>query len=296
MMFSRIRETMTMTHRERLLAVLNYQPYDRLPVVHFGYWGATLEKWAAEGHLTETEAAGWQDGNAVDVALSRKLGFDFNYYMAAGFNCSLLPTFAREVLEVLPDGARKVMNEEGVVVLEKPGTVSIPAEIDHTLKSRADWEEHYLPRLAFHQDRVRKTAILVNEQMVPYESGGLDFLREDTREYPYGLFCGSLFGVIRNIVGIVNVSYMYAEDPVLYQEIIDTMGELCYQVVARVLRDGAKFDFGHFWEDICFRSGPLVIPSVFDELVGPHYHRITALLKAHDIPWSRSIVMAVLMR
>ncbi len=37
-----------MTNRERAKAVLRYQEYDRLPVVHFGYWGETLQKWAAE--------------------------------------------------------------------------------------------------------------------------------------------------------------------------------------------------------------------------------------------------------
>ena len=42
-----------MNHRERALAVLNYQPYDRLPIVHFGYWNETLDKWAEEGHITK---------------------------------------------------------------------------------------------------------------------------------------------------------------------------------------------------------------------------------------------------
>ena len=31
--------------------LLNYQTYDRLPIVHFGFWEETLEKWVAEGHL-----------------------------------------------------------------------------------------------------------------------------------------------------------------------------------------------------------------------------------------------------
>ena len=51
-----------MNDRERTLAVLRYQPYDRLPVVHFGYWDETLVKWAQEGHITEEEAKSWFDG------------------------------------------------------------------------------------------------------------------------------------------------------------------------------------------------------------------------------------------
>ena len=35
-----------MTNRERLTALLRYRTVDRMPVVHFGFWGETLEKWA----------------------------------------------------------------------------------------------------------------------------------------------------------------------------------------------------------------------------------------------------------
>ena len=102
-------------------------------------------------------------------------------------------------------------------------------------------------------------------------------------ENPYGLHCGSLYGVIRNWLGLVNSAYLQVDDPVLFDEMIQTVGELCYQCTERALESGTKFDFGHFWEDICFRSGPLINPRVFWEKVGPHYTRITDLLKQHEI-------------
>ena len=46
---------------------------------------------------------------------------------------------------------------------------------------------------------------------------------------------------------------------------------------------GARFDIGHFWEDICFKNGPLVNPSFFAEHVGPHYKRITDIVHKHGI-------------
>ena len=51
----------------------------------------------------------------------------------------------------------------------------------------------------------------------------------------------------------------------------------------QVLDTGAEFDYAHFWEDICFKNGPLVVPSIFDEYIGPHYKRITDLLHAHGV-------------
>ena len=38
-----------MNHRERVRAVLHYENYDRMPLVAFGYWQQTLEKWEKEG-------------------------------------------------------------------------------------------------------------------------------------------------------------------------------------------------------------------------------------------------------
>ncbi len=272
-----------MNHRERVKAILYYENYDRMPVVHFGYWSDTLQKWMREGHLRPEDIEGYGDGNEVDRLLDAKIGWDFNWARYFSPRSGLFPSFECTVLETLPDGRRKILNSEGVVVLEKPGTTSIPSEVDHTLKTRADWEEHYRHRLQWDAARVLEALVQAEDTPIPFGDGGLEYLRREDRDIPYGLHCGSLFGLIRNIVGVTGASYLYAEDPELYEEIIDTIGELVYQCTAHVLEQTDAFDFAHFWEDICFKNGPLVIPSVFDALVGPHYKRITGLLTRHGI-------------
>ena len=92
-----------------------------------------------------------------------------------------------------------------------------------------------------------------------------------------------MYGNIRNWLGIEGLSYLYADDEELYDEVINTVGNLCYKVTEAILSSGVKFDFGHFWEDICFKNGPLVSPSIFYEKVGPHYKKITNLLHEHGI-------------
>jgi hypothetical protein len=272
-----------MNNRQRVMAVLNYQPYDRLPVAHFGFWGETLQKWAAEGHLTADEAATWADGNPTDAVISAKLGFDLNYYSVFHLQTHLLPAFESRVIEELPDGSRKLLNAEGVIVLAKPDATGIPHEFEHLLKGRKEWEEHYLPRLQYREERITKALVRVNDRMIPFDQGGLDFLRQGTRDYVYGLHCGSLYGNIRNILGLVGSAYLLADDEALFDEIIHTVGELCYRCVKTALESGAKFDFAHFWEDICFKSGPLIRPSVFKAKVGPHYKRITDLVHNYGL-------------
>ena len=258
-----------MTNRERALAILNYNDYDVMPIVHFGFWDETIDKWISEGHLPES-ARNWGDGNEIDKMITEKLGFDFNWSSCVGGNSNLFPAFSEKVIETMPDGSEKFLNSDGVVVLRKKGAGSIPAEIDHLLKDRKSWEEHYLPRLQFSEDRI------------DYEL--LKTLTDDSdRQAPIGIFCGSLYGNFRNIAGVEGSSYLLCDDEDLYDEIINTYGELQYKNVEAILKTGAKFDIGHFWEDICFKNGPLVIPDIFKEKVGPHYKKITSLLNDYGI-------------
>jgi len=116
-----------------------------------------------------------------------------------------------------------------------------------------------------------------------FDQGGLAVLKEAAWEKPLGLHCGSLLGQIRNVLGLENTCFLQADDPVLFDEIIDTVGDLCYQCVKYTLETGAQFDFAHFWEDICFKNGPLISPKVFAERVGPHYKRITDLVSQYGL-------------
>jgi uroporphyrinogen decarboxylase len=272
-----------MTNKERAMAVLNYQPYDRIPIVHFGFWNETLQKWQEEGHVTSEQADNWCDCTPIDKQIGDKLGFDFGWYNCFSPAIGLLPAFDEKVIEELPDGTTKVLDCNGAIVLRKAGAGSIPAEVDHLLKNRQSWEEHYLHRLQFVKERVTDANVNTGIEFKPFLKGGLEFLKDANRQNPLGLFCGSLFGQIRNWIGVENISYMYMDDEPLYDEIINTVGELCYKCTETALASGAKFDFVHFWEDICFKNGPLVIPSVFAQKVGPHYERITNLVRAYGI-------------
>jgi uroporphyrinogen decarboxylase len=265
------------------MAVLNYTDYDRFPVVHFGFWAETLQKWAAEGHISSEEANSWYDGNPVDATVGRKLGFDCNYYSCFHPITRIYPQFEPKEIKTFPDGSKHILNSEGVTVLQMSGAGSIPSEIEHLFKGRKEWEEHYKHRFQFTPDRVFKANVRVNEKMISFNDGGMEFLKSDNRDYIYGLHCGSLFGQIRDFIGVENCSYLYVDDEPLFDEIIQTVGELCYQCVKATLETGAKFDFAHFWEDICYKNGPLVTPAVFDEKVGPHYKRISALLNKYEI-------------
>ncbi len=272
-----------MTERENFLAILKYQDYSHIPIVHFGFWDELLEKWSQEGYILTEEAENWSDGNYYDLKITRHLGFDYNYHNMFCPKSRIFPEFEEKVIEKFDDGTMHLQNIDGVIVLKRDEAGSIPGEIDHLLKDRAAWEEHYKWRYQFSPKRVEDSMVRVNDKFVPYNQGGLEFLKKDERDYPYGLHCGSLYGQIRDVIGLVGISYMMVDDEPLFDEIIETVADMNYQMVKYVLESGAKFDFAHFWEDICFKSGPLISPKVFDVKVGPHYKRITDLVKQYGI-------------
>ena len=80
------------------------------------------------------------------------------------------------------------------------------------------------------------------------------------------------------------MSYLlYDEDEELFGDIIDTFAELQYQCTKAVLETGAHFDFAHYWEDICFNSGPLLNPKIIEKYCAKHYAKRNELLHSYGI-------------
>ena len=272
-----------MNNRERILAILNYKKYDRMPLLHFGYWRETLLKWANEGHISVDQAKSWGDGNPTDDEITNLLGFDSNWARTFNPGVYLDPGFEHKVIKTLPDGSRHERNGHGVTILVKNDTVSIPAEIEHLLVDRASWEKHYKHRFQYSESRVKRGGVNVNGKTVKAGEGGLDYLKTGERDCFYGIYCGSMIGHLRDIVGVVGLSYLIADDRELVDEMVETIGDLAYRCIKEALETGAKFDFAHFWEDICFKNGPLVSPRFFKTKICPQYERITSLLKEYGI-------------
>jgi len=228
---------------ERLKAILNYEKYDRMPACYFSFWTEACEKWAQQGHITAEQARGsaWL-GSVAEKEVARKLGFDFGYHNVFPILPAwglLNPAFEPKVLKENPDGSREFFNPDGVVVVQKDDAGSIPAEIDHTLKDRASWEEHYKARVPFSDEAIKKATVYTPTEELVFEAGGLDFLKQPDRENPIGLMIGSLLGKIRDWLGVVGLSYMIMDDEELLDEIIQAVSDSCYARTEYLLKAGA---------------------------------------------------------
>ena len=263
-----------MTNRERLSAVLHYQTFDRMPIMHFGFWPETLEKWSAQGFLSDDEmypirnrGNNSMDGSEGELTIARKLGFDDNFLVYTGqrdawSNVPLFPPFEEKIVRNLDENHFVKINRDGVYVKGRAGATSIEEEIEHSVTDRKTWEQNYLPRLAWNDERLNMEAI---NKLI--QAG-------DSRERHTCVYCGSLFGKLRNYWGIVEISYLQADDPGLFEECVNNVADACFTITKKTLETGVEVDFAHFWEDICYNHGPLIQPQIFRNKFGKHYRRI----------------------
>lgn len=95
---------------------------------------------------------------------------------------------------------------------------------------------------------------------------------------------GSLYGWLRNWMGVEGISYLLHDDPALFGEMVRTAADCICGVLETTLRRGGVFDGCMIWEDMCFNKGPLISPNHIRQFLLPHYRRIVEVLHRHGVP------------
>lgn len=246
-----------MTSRERFLATMYYEERDRCPWGEMGFWPETLDRWHREG---------WPE----DVYLNAFFGFD-RVREHVGVSFDFIPAFKSEVLEE-DETHRIVRRSTGIVVKEFKGELSnrMPQWLDFPLKTRRDWEETIKPRLdprsplrypEFWDEQVR-------------------IFRQ--RNYPLALRMGSIYGWLRNWMGLEGISIALYDDPEWIQEMMNYLVDFCCICGELALRD-ADLDYILLWEDMACKTGPLISPEMFQRFMLDPYKKLTGFIRDHGV-------------
>ena len=163
-----------------------------------------------------------------------------------------------------------VLNEGGQTVrVFKDNPQKMPTYLDHPVKDRASWEEY-------------------RKRLDPNSPGRLpadwdDYVQKmNSKTEPVRLNVGSFFGFLREWMGLERLLYMFHDDPVLVEDMMEQVCLLEEECLKRILKD-LKVDFAFFWEDMCFKTGPLISPAMFKKFMVPRYKRVTDILHSHGI-------------
>ncbi len=240
-----------MNTRELFNAVMHYEPYDRMPVFHWGGWGETVARWRGEGlpeGVSEHEFF-----NASPLCCGIPVNLD------------LFPLFEEEVLEETASSVVMRQND-GVIARLFKGKSSIPTYIDYILKDPTGWPE-YEKRLQPDPARLPQN---------------LDEILEQARnsDLPVSINTMSLVGYLRNWMGVENMAMASMVYPDFFAHTVDVISDLVCWAIDQIAPK-VKIDIGWGWEDICFRTGPLIQPDAFAKLCVPGYRKIADKLRSY---------------
>ena len=247
----------SLTDRERFNRQMHYESVDRCFNMEFGFWEENFEQWSlfVDNYITNNEEA------------DRFFNFDvIKLYEYPWMN----PAFEQKVIKETPD-KQIIINQDGLLA-EMPidGHSTIPHFIKSSIVTPDDWNKCKQERLR-RGDPGRKTNVEVLKKRYPPD-----------RDFPLGLWCGSMIGKIRNMLTFEGLAYACLDYPDMIEDMVETCCVLVEDHLDQVLGQ-IDFDFAWGWEDICFKSGPIVSVDFFKNVVVPRYKRINSKLKTHGI-------------
>ena len=278
---------MNISPRERFLGICRFE---RLGDLYYSdsFWRRTLREWVKQGapeqildrdmrflddyfqfnrrgrSLPEIRSGQeWSKGEVRNLAHGIRAG-----------NWAIVPIVPGYEPRIVEEDERTVtmINGDGQTIRLFIGrTGKMPTFLDWPVKDRATWEE-YKKRL---------------DPNTPerWPSDWDAYVKEKNKlgeEYPISLAVGGLYGYPREMVGTERFLYMFHDDPVLVEDMMEQMCYLETEIVKRVVKD-IRIDQATFWEDMAFKTGPLISPAMVRKFMMPRYKRITELLRSNGV-------------
>ena len=247
-----------LTARERFVRQMNFQSVDRCFNMEFGYWDENFREWKIfrDNHITSNEAADHFFGFDRFEVIVPRVWMD--------------PPLEPRVVETTST-SRIVMDSDGVLTeIPLDGHDTIPRFLKSSITTPDDWKrfrDHHFRRDS--PGRIPDIAKLKRRHPAD-------------RDYPLGIYCGSMIGKIRDLLTFEGLAYAVYDYPEMVEEMVERCCVLVEDALDRLLPH-FDFDFASGWEDICFKNGPLVSVDFFRDVVMPRYRRIRTKLDRYGI-------------
>ncbi len=252
----------TMTDRQRFNNQMHYKTFDRCFNMEFGYWDENFDQWPifVENNITNTEEA--------------NIFFNFdvikNVIKYAEEKVFINPPFPEHVISETAT-SKIIINPQGLLAeVPKDGHDTIPRYIKPSIVTPQDWKRCKEQRFR-RDDPARKVDVEALKKRHP-----------PTRDYPLGVWCSSMIGKVRDLLTFEGLAYAVYDYPDMVEDMVETCCVLVEDFLDQVLPH-IDFDFACSWEDICFKSGPIVSIDFFKNIVTPRYKRISKRLHAVGI-------------
>ena len=252
------------------------------------FWPLTLEEWVRQGApkeivnprfrreyfqferirvLTSTESYAIIGEGREESPWKIDLGHGIT--VQARQNSPVAPAYEPRIISE-DERTATVINRRGQTVkVLKDNPLRMPIFLDWPVKDRASWNEH------------KKRLDPNTSERWPSDWSA--FVRKiNGKSEPLSLRVGGFYGNTREWVGSERILYMFYDDPGFIEDMMEQILYLEIEIIRRVLKD-IKIQMATFWEDMAYKSGPLISPAMVRKFMMPRYKKITDLLHSYGV-------------
>jgi len=249
-----------MTTRERFNRIFRWEKPDRVPDMEFGYWDKTIAVWHEQGLPVDCR---------TNEDVEKYFGLEgISILPEVPIQKGLYPAFEEKTLERRGE-RRLVQTRDGALTEMLDYDSSMPKFLKFAVETRADWERLRDERLD--PRRPGRVGDVAGAVAAAHAAGR-----------PILFHCGSLYGWLRDWMGLENLSVAVMTDRAWVEEMMEHITLMDLEFIEKhIPADGV--DVAWWWEDMCYNHGPLMSPRLFEELMVPRYKRITDALKTRGI-------------
>lgn len=270
-----------MPNRDRFLAICHFErPHDVSIIDWFNrYWAETPAAWVKQGAPKEiltpegfNQYFQFEHIHNLQEIVSEHNRTDLPETEAGeGFHVTppIMPVFEKKVLRE-DDRHRVELTHGGATVeVSKEFPWRMPKYLEHPVKDRATWKKY------------KKLLDPYTAERWPRDwYGFVDKVNgEDT---PTLLMLEGFFGILREWMGVEKLLYTFYDDPNLVEDMMDQMLFMMMGIARRVVKD-MRIDCIRFWEDMAYKTGPLISPAMFRKFMIPRYRVVTDFLRSNGI-------------
>jgi uroporphyrinogen-III decarboxylase len=256
-----------LTDRERLLRVLEYEDVDRgVYGVHTGPWPETLVRWRSEGLPADADLQAWAAQKFPD-----RDHWDWQGHWFFPFPAFEHRTVSEDERTIL------YVNHEGILMRERKDQPfsSMPQFVKFPVETAAEFR-------TFAKERLQPNFA---ERL---GADGIAALQEKrTRDYPLIVIAdrwGGFFGPLRNLTGVETLCTLFYDNISLVEEMMDTICDFLIQMLDSLL-DVTDIDVFGFWEDMAYKTGPLISPQFVKQYMVPRYRKVVDFLHSRGVKW-----------
>jgi uroporphyrinogen decarboxylase len=246
-----------LTNKERLVRFAQREPLDRGIFWPEHPWTETADRWIHEGMEPDHD-----------------FGFDFDERCSRnslGVNVGFSPPFEPEVLE--DEGSTLLVRDQyGIVKRQRKDGYGMPQFVSFPVSDRKSWEA-IKPRLD-PETRGRFPADWP-KRVVSLEFADLPVTTPQSH-------LDGFFGYLRELCGD-DVYYLLHDDPDLIHDMLDFQVHRITTFVRRITQD-IPIHRHYIWEDMCFKTGPLIGPKMFRRFLLEPYQRTVQVSRSCGIP------------